>query len=94
MTGADYGFSGDQQILICLHHMVKSGGSAPISDLYRAVERQMLGARLSDGGRTSLRFFINKRAVDAGVVHPGYRGQDAWRITDKGRRRASQEPCP
>ncbi len=94
MTGAGFGLSGDQQILICLHHLAKNGGSAPIGELYSAVERQMQPCRLSDAGRTSLRFFINKKAVEEGWVHPGYRGQDAWRITEKGRRRAQSEPLP
>lgn len=94
MTGAKFGLSGDQQILICLHHLARSGGSAPIGDLYTAVEKRMRPCRLSDAGQTSLRFFINKKAVEGGWVHPGHRGQDAWRITDKGRRRAESEPLP
>ena len=46
LTGAEAGLSGDEQIRIALRTIAANGGTAPMADLYQAVEQQMNGARL------------------------------------------------
>lgn len=83
-TGAAAGVTGEQQIQISLKEMAKQGGSASIGDLYHAVEAHMHGAQLSEQGKASLRYFINKVAVKAGYVYPAEPNQQGWRITAAG----------
>src|SRR5262249_33432708 len=85
LTGAEAGLSGDEQIRIALRAIVANGGTAQIADLYHAVEQHMDGGRLSDQGKASLRFFINKVAVKAGYVYPADPTTPGWRITPEGR---------
>src|SRR5262245_1372750 len=95
VTGFEAGLSGDEQIRIALQEIVASGGSAPMADLYAAVERRMAGRKLSYQGRASLRFFINRVAVRAGYIYPHDPAQrDAWRITPEGRELLSHGPEP
>jgi hypothetical protein len=92
VTGKDAGLSGDDQIRIALREMVKRGGRAVMGDLYAAVEA-VVNAKaftLSEQGKTSLRFFINKIAVEAGYVNPHDRSDPGWRITERGREFASE----
>ncbi len=84
-TGAEAGLSGDEQIRIALHSIIAHGGTAQIADLYSAVEQHMDGARLSDQGKASLRFFINTVAVKAGYIYPADPITPGWRITPEGR---------
>ncbi len=80
------------EIRIALREMVKRGGRAVMGDLYAAVEA-VVNAKaftLSEQGKTSLRFFINKIAVEAGYVNPHDRSDPGWRITERGREFASE----
>ena len=66
---------------------LKFGVTAQIADLYHAVEQHMDGARLSDQGKASLRFFINKVAVRAGYIYPAERNRiPDWVMHDLTRR--------
>lgn len=62
-TGNEFGLSGDDQIRIALEEMVARGGAASTPEIYKAVERRMAPTRLSDQGRASLRFFVNRIGV-------------------------------
>jgi len=84
-TGTEAGLSGDEQIRIALRAILTHGGIAQMADLYHAVEQHMDGAKLSDQGKASLRFFINKVAVKAGYVYPADPTIPGWRITPEGR---------
>lgn len=94
ITGAAAGISGEQQIRIALNKMVSQGGTAQTSDLYQAVERNMNGALLSEQGKASLRYFINKVAVKAGYVYPADPNQQGWRITPEGREIVADDAPP
>lgn len=97
-TGADVGLTGEQQIRLVLAEIVRRGGSAATSDLYEPIERHMNGVKLSKQGKASIRTFINKVAVDRGLVFAHDPTMPGWRITDAGRRylqdaaRADQPP--
>jgi hypothetical protein len=43
------------------------------------------GWKLSEQGRASLRFYVNRVAVKAGYVYPHDKNNHGWRITPKGR---------
>jgi hypothetical protein len=92
-TGSDAGLSGDDQIRLVLQEIVRRGGRAKTGDLYPVVESVMNanGFTLSEQGKASLRFFINKVAVDAGYVHPHDRADPGWRITESGREFAADD---
>ena len=83
-TGADAGLSGEDQIRIALEAMLANGGSAATQALYDALEAKMAGKKLSQQGKSSLRYFVNKIAVEQGYVHPYDKAQPEWRITEKG----------
>lgn len=85
LTGTEAGLSGDEQIRIALRAIAANGGTAQMADLYKAVEQHMHGAKLSDQGKASLRFFINKVAVKASYVYPADPNLLGWRITPEGR---------
>jgi Restriction endonuclease len=87
VTGAEAGLSGDDQIRIALAQMLRQGGRARTADLYGALESVLRprGLALSQQGRDSLRFFVNRVAVRAGYVHPHDPKDPGWRITDRGR---------
>jgi len=87
VTGSQAGLSGDQQIRIALQRIVEMGGTARTSDLYGAVEDviEPKGYRLSSQGKSSLRFFVNRVAVEAGLVHPYDSRSGGWRVTTTGR---------
>lgn len=86
-TGYEAGLSGDDQVGIALEAIVGRGGVAQTRDIYEAVEAVInpKGFTLSEQGKSSLRFFVNKVAVDAGYVHPHDREAPGWRITAQGR---------
>jgi hypothetical protein len=93
VTGHEAGLSGDDQIRIVLHEIVCRGGSARTGDFYEALEK-VLGPRgmaLSEQGKSSLRFFINKVAVQAGYVRAHDPNSPGWRITAEGRAFAEVE---
>lgn len=84
-TAAEVGLSGDEQIRIALRTLIDQGGEALMQDIYRAVEAKMNGYVLSEQGKASLRYFINKTAVERGYIQP-HDPTHPWRITAKGRR--------
>jgi hypothetical protein len=86
VTGFEAGLSGDEQIRIVLVEIIRKGGRACIQDLYSALETALAprGFALSQQGRDSLRFFINRVAVRAGYVHPHDASDPGWRITERG----------
>lgn len=88
VTGSEAGLSGAEQIRIALETMAQQGGVATTSQIIEAVESVLANhdplMRLSDQGRASLRFFINKVAVDAGYVYKHDSRGPGWRITPKG----------
>ncbi len=87
-TGANVGLSGVDQIMICLNVIEKYGGAAEMEMFYGPIEtivQKRSGAALSVQGKASLRFFINKKAVEKGLVFPHDRSNPGWRITEHGR---------
>ena len=87
VTGFDAGLSGDEQIKLALRKITENSGIAQTRDMYDAIESAInpIGFTLSDQGRSSLRFFVNKVAVDAGYVYPHDKEAPGWRITSQGR---------
>jgi Restriction endonuclease len=87
VTGFEAGLSGDEQIRIALQRIIERGGEARMTDIYDAVEDRLrpTGCSLSEQGRHSLRFFVNRVAVQAGYVYPHDRANPGWRITPEGR---------
>ena len=85
LTGAQAGLSSEMQIRIALKAIIENGGTAPMSNLYEAVEQHMNGAALSEQGKASLRNYINKVATEAGLVFPHDPNAPGWRITADGR---------
>lgn len=87
VTGFEAGLTGDQQIQIALKEIVGKGGTATMAELYEPLERYLNenGRTLSDQGKASYRFFINKVAVEAGYLYPYDKDQPGWRITSQGR---------
>src|SRR5262245_5682148 len=94
LTGAEAGLSRETQIRIALQAIKESGGTAPMSQLYKAVEQHMNGAKLSNQGRASLRKYINKEATSAGLVFAHDPNQPGWRITSTGREFLAAEAIP
>jgi hypothetical protein len=96
VTAAEIGYSGQEQIDIMLHRIVELGGTAQMRDLYEAMEAVLnpQGCTLSFQGKSSARFFINRRAVEEGYVYPHDRANPGWRITPKGRARVQSSPAP
>lgn len=86
VTGFDAGLSGDEQIRIALKRIIERGGEAQMPDINDAIEDRLRpkGCALSDQGRASLRFFVNRVAVQAGYIYPHDRDRPGWRITSKG----------
>lgn len=87
VTGSEAGYSGAEQIQIALDEIIRRDGVAQTPDLYAAMEAVLnpQGFTLSKQGQASLRFFVNKVAVEAGHIVP-YDDQDpGWRITPDGR---------
>jgi Restriction endonuclease len=93
-TGFEAGLSGDEQIRTALQAIVDNGGVATTASIYDAVEKRMAPVRLSDQGRASLRFFVNRVAVQAGYVHPHDKQNPGWRITPEGREYLRAAPPP
>lgn len=89
-TGAEEGLSADDQIQICLEYLEQAGGFAPMRELYGAVEAIISPVRLSESGQSSLRNFINMRAVQQGLVELDT-ARRGWRITESGRRRLASK---
>lgn len=94
VKGTRAGLSGDQQIRVMLRRLVQLGGQAQMSDLYLAVNEELApkGYCLSKGGMASLRFFINRVAVQAGYVFPYDKQSPGWKITAEGRDFADTQP--
>jgi hypothetical protein len=85
MTGVETGLSANAQMRIALEAIINNGGTAQMSDIYAAVEQRMNGAMLSEQGRASLREYVNRKAVNAGYIHPHNPAVQGWRITQAGR---------
>lgn len=97
VKGTDAGLSADDQVRIALGAIAERGGVAQMSDIYNAVEAVLNpnGFTLSEQGKASLRFFVNKVAVEAGYLHPHDKESPGWRLTSQGREflAASAEPA-
>jgi len=84
VTGTEAGLSGDNQIKIILNYIYNNNGVAQTKELYPALESKLNGKKLSDQGKASLRFFVNKVAVQAGFIEPHDKDNPGWRITKEG----------
>lgn len=87
IKGTDAGLTGDDQVRIALEAIRLQGGVAQMSDIYGAFEAVLnpRGYTLSDQGKASLRFFVNRVAVEAGYLHPHDKDSPGWRLTSQGR---------
>ena len=56
-------------------------------DIYEAIEARIRpnGFTLSNQGRASLRFCVNRVAVQAGYIYPYDKEHRGWRVTPEGR---------
>ena len=87
VTAAEAGVSGDEQVRIALQTIIANNGVAQMRQIYKAVEAKLTeqGFRLSDQGKASLRFYVNRVAVKAGYIYPFNKKNPGWRITPQGR---------
>jgi hypothetical protein len=89
VTGSEAGLSGADQIRIALKTIVQNGGMAQTSKITKAMEDTLRESdpnlRLSDQGKASLRFFVNKVAVNSGYIHKYDPKKPGWYITAQGR---------
>lgn len=90
VTGYEAGLTGDEQIRIALQAIERLGGVATMQQLYEALEQRIAPKRLSAQGRASLRFFVNKVAVEAGYVERFDKARPGWRATGEGREYARE----
>lgn len=81
VTGAAAGLSGSEQIRIALAEIVVQGGTATTRQLAEAVQRRLGDKKLLAQGLASLRFFVNRVAVQKGYIQPYDAGNPGWRIT-------------
>lgn len=84
-TGAEVGLTGSDQIRVALDTMVANDGVAQMGQIHEAVQAVMSPHILSKQGKSSLRFFVNTVAVDAGFVAPHDKAKPGWHITAEGR---------
>lgn len=91
LTGTEAGLSGEDQVAIAVKYISSIGGEAQMKDIYSAVEKNMNGEKLSDQGKASLRFFVNKVAVQAGLVYPHDKSNPGWRLTQAGKEYAKSD---
>lgn len=84
-TGAQAGINGSKQLRAALEAMVAGGGVATMAQIYHSVEALMAPSTLSDQGRATLRSYINRDAVSAGLVYPYDQDRPGWHITADGR---------
>jgi len=96
VTGSEAGLSGTEQIRIALQTIIHHGGVAKISQIIQDVEAALLirdsSYRLSEQGKASLRFFVNKVAAEAGYIYEHDPRSPGWRITPKGQDSAASSP--
>lgn len=87
-TGSEFGLSGADQIRIALKTMSDQGGVATMDEITAAVDQTLIERdpqlRLSSQGKASLRFFVNKVAVDAKYIYKHDSRRGGWTITPKG----------
>ena len=86
VTAYEAGLNGDEQVRIALETIAANGSVTQTADIYNAVEArlQKKGLSLSEQGKASLRFYVNRVAVKAGYVFPYEKDNPGWRITPKG----------
>jgi len=84
VTGAEAGLSGEDQIKIILDYLKSNNGIAQTKEFYPAIEKHLNGKKLSPQGKASLRFYVNKVAVQAGFIFPYDKENPGWRITKEG----------
>lgn len=84
-TGSEAGLSGDAQVEIAVKEIFRLGGKAEMKQLYSALEKEMGGKKLSEQGRASFRFYVNKIAVKAGLIYPYDRTNPGWFLTPSGK---------
>ncbi len=91
LTGTEAGLSGEEQVAIAVKFIASQNGEAQMKELYSVLERSMKGAKLSDQGKASFRFFVNKVAVKAGLIYPHDKSNPGWRLTPAGKDFAQSE---
>ncbi len=84
-TGNEIGLNGEAQIKIAIKTISDLGGKAEMKDLYSALENEMRGKKLSNQGKASFRFFVNKVAVKAGLIYPYDKNNPGWMLTPAGK---------
>lgn len=85
MTGNDFGLSGDDQIRIVVKYLATKDVPVQMKEIYSVVEAQMNGNHLSTQGKSTLRFFVNRVAVKAGLIYPHDKSIAGWRLTPEGK---------
>lgn len=84
IKGTDVGLSGIDQIKIAIKAIDKYHGKAQMSSIYKVFEEHIYPNKLSKQGKASLRFFVNKVAVEGGYIYPHDPKNKGWRATQKG----------
>lgn len=97
IKGTDVGLTGANQLHIALNAIAERGGVAQMRDIYTAMEAVLnpKGYTLSQQGKDSLRFFVNKNAVKKNYLYPSDKTSRGWRLTPQGREflSANTEPA-
>ncbi len=98
ITGSEVGLSGADQIRIALETILRNDGTAQMNQITEALEDALHELDpnniLSDQGKASLRFFVNKVAVNSGYIYKYDPKKPGWRITPKGREYVTLSPDP
>jgi 5-methylcytosine-specific restriction enzyme A len=87
-TGSEAGFNSNKQIEIALEAIIENGGKASIRHIFNKLESNMnaKGYKLSFQGEQSMRNFVNKIAVEKGLIYKHDKNNPGWCITTRGKR--------
>ena len=88
-TGKEAGFSSEKQIEIALEAIIENGGKASIKAIFKKLENKMnvKGYTLSFQGEQSMRNFVNKVAVEKGLICAYDKTNPGRQVTFRGKKK-------
>jgi hypothetical protein len=93
VTATEAGFSRSDIYLVVFKEMINNPNGLTTQNIYQIINDILIknGKILSKQGQASIRFFINKSAVEDGFVYPHQDGDQYWKITPEGKKLISEE---